>query len=217
MEEVDAFLDAVRDTFLGVRQPPLTAEEIRAKQFATTRLRPGYDEEEVDAFLQDVEARLRARCAECGAETGGAVQVCAACGAPAVARPPVAVDPTPETCLTCGTVTAEHLPGCPAEATVKRPRPWLRVPAVLALLATAALLAVAGKLDHLHGRWVGVLGWVMVGCAAIPAIAEKWSEERGRGPLLPKWLRVVTLVLLVYGFALLITQSGGGGGGGGAG
>jgi DivIVA domain-containing protein len=59
MKEVDAFLDAVRDTFLGVRQPPLTAEEIRAKQFATTRLRLGYDEQEVDAFLEDVEARLR--------------------------------------------------------------------------------------------------------------------------------------------------------------
>src|SRR5262252_3681965 len=69
MEQVDAFLDAVRDTFLGVRHPPLTAEEIRAKWFATTRLRPGYDEEEVDAFLEDVEARLRMRCAECGADT----------------------------------------------------------------------------------------------------------------------------------------------------
>ena len=89
---------------------------------------------------------------------------------------------------------------------MKRPRGW-RVAALLALLATGALLAVAGKLDHLHGRWVGVLGWVMVGCAAIPGIAEKWSQERGRGPLLPKWLRVVTLVLLVYGSALLITQS----------
>ncbi len=87
----------------------------------------------------------------------------------------------------------------------------------MALLATAALLVVVGKLDHLHGRWVIVAGWVMMGCAAIPGIAEKRSEERGRGPLLPKWLRVVTLVVLVYGFALLITQSHGGGGGGGAG
>ena len=51
----------------------------------------------------------------------------------------------------------------------------------------------------------------------ILGIAELWSEERGRGPLLPKWLRVVTVVLLVYGFALLITQSHGGGGGGGGG
>ena len=216
MEQVDAFLDAVRDTFLGVRQPPLTAEEIRAKQFATTRLRPGYDEQDVDAFLEDVEARLRARCAECGAETGGAAQVCAVCGTPAVTRPSAAVDPIPETCLSCGTVTTEHLPGCPAEAAVKRARRW-RVAALLTLLATGALLAVAGKLDHLHGRWVVAAGWVMVGCGLTLAVVEKTAEERGRGPLLHKWLRVVTLVLLAYGFALLITQSHGGGGGGGAG
>jgi len=59
MEEVDAFLGAVRDTFLGVREPPLTADEIRDKQFSATRLRPGYDQEEVDAFLELAEARLR--------------------------------------------------------------------------------------------------------------------------------------------------------------
>ena len=90
---------------------PLTPADVHNVAFKKPPIgKRGYDEEEVDAFLQDVEARLRARCAECGAETGGAVQVCAACGAPAVARPPVAVDPTPETCLTCGTVTAQHLP-----------------------------------------------------------------------------------------------------------
>ena len=50
-EEVDAFADAIRDTFLGIREPSLTPDEIRNKQFSTTRLRPGYDEEEVDAFL----------------------------------------------------------------------------------------------------------------------------------------------------------------------
>jgi DivIVA domain-containing protein len=77
MQQVDAFLDAVRDTFSGVRQPPLTAEEIRAKKFTTTRLRPGYDEKEVDAFLEEAEARLRIRCAECGAETGQVTAVCA--------------------------------------------------------------------------------------------------------------------------------------------
>jgi DivIVA domain-containing protein len=59
MVQVDAFLEAVRDTFLGVREPPLTADEVRDKQFVTTRLRPGYDMEEVDAFLEEAEARLR--------------------------------------------------------------------------------------------------------------------------------------------------------------
>jgi DivIVA domain-containing protein len=60
MGEVDAFLEAVRDSFLGVRQPPLTADEVRDQKFSTTRpLRPGYDEQEVDVFLDEVEARLR--------------------------------------------------------------------------------------------------------------------------------------------------------------
>jgi DivIVA domain-containing protein len=61
MAEVDAFCDAIRDTFLGIREPPLTPEDIRLKQFSTVRLRPGYDEEEVDAFLEEAEPRLPAR------------------------------------------------------------------------------------------------------------------------------------------------------------
>ena len=92
MGQVDAFLEAVRDTFLGVRHPPLTADEVRAKQFAVTRLRPGYDEQKVDAFLEDVEARLRVRCAECGAETTETTEFCAVCEAPAVGQRPVAAD-----------------------------------------------------------------------------------------------------------------------------
>jgi DivIVA domain-containing protein len=37
---------------------PLSPADVRNKQFSTTRLRPGYDEEEVDAFLDEVEAEL---------------------------------------------------------------------------------------------------------------------------------------------------------------
>jgi DivIVA domain-containing protein len=37
---------------------PLTPSDVRSKQFSTTRLRPGYNEEEVDAFLDEVEAEL---------------------------------------------------------------------------------------------------------------------------------------------------------------
>lgn len=37
---------------------PLTPADVRNKQFSTTRLRPGYDEEEVDAFLDEIEAEL---------------------------------------------------------------------------------------------------------------------------------------------------------------
>lgn len=61
LEEVDAFLEAISDTFLGVRNPPLTASEVRDKQFSTTRLRSGYDEQAVDAFLDEAERRLATR------------------------------------------------------------------------------------------------------------------------------------------------------------
>src|SRR2546430_6061735 len=54
---------------------PLTPADVRNKQFSTTRLRPGSEEEEVDAFLDEVEVELdrlsqeneelRAKLAEC--------------------------------------------------------------------------------------------------------------------------------------------------------
>jgi DivIVA domain-containing protein len=50
----------VKNTFQVRRgdEMPLTPADVRNKQFSTTRLRPGYDEEEVDAFLDEVEAEL---------------------------------------------------------------------------------------------------------------------------------------------------------------
>jgi DivIVA domain-containing protein len=113
VEEVNAFLDAIRDSFLGVRESSLTPDEIRDKRFSTTRLRPGYDEEEVDAFLDEAELRLATqastggrvpaayqpsvvadsavgageiRCLECGAEGAKATEVCARCGPPVAQR-----------------------------------------------------------------------------------------------------------------------------------
>ena len=38
---------------------PLTPDDVRNKQFTTVRLREGYDEDEVDAFLDEVETELR--------------------------------------------------------------------------------------------------------------------------------------------------------------
>ena len=38
---------------------PLTPDDVRNKRFSTTRIRPGYDEGEVDNFLSEVEAELR--------------------------------------------------------------------------------------------------------------------------------------------------------------
>src|SRR2546423_15568198 len=36
----------------------LTPEDVQNKRFTTTRFRPGYDEDEVDGFLDEVEAEL---------------------------------------------------------------------------------------------------------------------------------------------------------------
>src|SRR3954452_22948351 len=38
---------------------PLTPEDVQNKRFTTVRFKEGYDEQEVDAFLDDVEAELR--------------------------------------------------------------------------------------------------------------------------------------------------------------
>jgi DivIVA domain-containing protein len=58
--EVDAFRKELRDTFLGVRPPPLAWDEAHDNQFTPTRLRPGYKVEQVDAFLDKAEQRLAA-------------------------------------------------------------------------------------------------------------------------------------------------------------
>jgi DivIVA domain-containing protein len=57
--DVHAFLDEVRATVAGMRQPPLTPRDVRAVQFRTTRLHAGYDEEDVDGLLDRIEEALR--------------------------------------------------------------------------------------------------------------------------------------------------------------
>ena len=56
--EVDAFRQEIRDTFLGVLQPPLTLDEARDKRFRMARR--GYKVEQVDAFCDEAEQRLAA-------------------------------------------------------------------------------------------------------------------------------------------------------------
>ena len=57
--EVDAFRQEIRDTFLGVRQPPLTSDEANDKRFRLARRR-GYDVHQVDAFCDEAEQKLAA-------------------------------------------------------------------------------------------------------------------------------------------------------------
>ena len=57
--EVDAFRQEIRDTFLGVKQPPLTSDEASHKRFRMARRR-GYDVHQVDAFCDEAEQKLAA-------------------------------------------------------------------------------------------------------------------------------------------------------------
>ena len=57
--EVDAFQQEIRDTFLGVKQPPLTSDEANDKRFKMARRR-GYDVQQVDAFCDEAEQKLAA-------------------------------------------------------------------------------------------------------------------------------------------------------------
>jgi DivIVA domain-containing protein len=82
----------------GDDEMPLTPADVRNKQFSTTRLRPGYDEEEVDAFLDEVEAELdrlhhdneelRAKLAEVLRGGGNKAPVPAALNAPHIEQVP---------------------------------------------------------------------------------------------------------------------------------
>jgi DivIVA domain-containing protein len=58
--KVDAFREKIRDTFLGVRQPPVRADKVRGKQFPSTNEGPSYNKTHVDAFLDAAGIRLAA-------------------------------------------------------------------------------------------------------------------------------------------------------------
>jgi DivIVA domain-containing protein len=201
MEQVNAFLDAVHDTLLGVRHSALTAEEVRAKQFAVTRLRPGYDVEEVDAFLEDVEARLRVRCAECGAETAETTEFCTVCEAPAVGQRPVAADPSaggPGDDL-------ETVPAVPRDA--RRPPAWLRRGQryfmislifflILYLIAVAGFNWTQGSGLHHPMEWIIVLS---VGGALLSLILFEAARNQFR-PRQLAWGLVPILSLTFLAF-----------------
>src|ERR1700743_3420815 len=76
---------------------PLTPADVRNKQFSTTRLRPGYDEEEVDAFLDEVEAELDRLIQENEELRAKLAEVLRGGGKPAMALSSPLSDPRPDT------------------------------------------------------------------------------------------------------------------------
>jgi DivIVA domain-containing protein len=75
---------------------PLTPADVRNKQFSTTRLRPGYDEEEVDTFLDEVEAELDRLIQENEELRAKLAEVLRGGGKPAMALSSPLSDPKPD-------------------------------------------------------------------------------------------------------------------------
>src|SRR3954464_3663661 len=75
---------------------PLPPEDVQNKRFTTVRFKEGYDEEEVDAFLDEVEAELRRLLGD-NEQLRRAPKPAAAPAAPvpAPAPPPPAAPPPP--------------------------------------------------------------------------------------------------------------------------
>lgn len=92
---------------------PLTPADVRNKQFSTTRLRPGYDEEEVDAFLDEVEAELDRLIQENEELRSKLAEVLRGGGKPAMALSSPLSDPRPDTMA----------PEPPMEQPMHRPEP----------------------------------------------------------------------------------------------
>src|SRR5947209_5180870 len=75
---------------------PLTPEDVQNKRFSTVRFKEGYDEEEVDAFLDEVEAELRRLLGENSqlrsqpARPAAPAPAAAPVSAPAAPQPPAA-------------------------------------------------------------------------------------------------------------------------------
>ena len=85
---------------------PLTPEDVQNKRFSTVRFKEGYDEEEVDAFLDEVESELRRLLSENtdlrsrpGAAPAAAVPAAAAPVAAAAPAAPVATEEPNEAAL----------------------------------------------------------------------------------------------------------------------
>ena len=96
---------------------PLTPADVRNKQFSTTRLRPGYDEDEVDAFLDEVEAELDRLIQENEELRAKLAEVLRGGGKPAMALSSPLSDPRPDT------MSVE--PPTMVEQPMRRPEPMM--------------------------------------------------------------------------------------------
>jgi DivIVA domain-containing protein len=225
IDQVDAFLDAIRDAFLGIREPSLTPDEIRNMRFSTTRLRPGYDEEEVDAFLDVAELRLAAqvsarygapaagqrfvasdpaagalpiRCLKCGAASAEATEVCARCGAPVILQPSVAAEPGAGG---SGGPIAPLAGGVPHQPAHRRPQSGYSWRDVLILVSLG--LAPAGgpggvTVAERRHRWQAIAWSLFLACTVLPLLGVGLSLS------LPPGQHVLAAAAFLAGIAVAI-------------
>src|SRR5438132_13615885 len=114
---------------------PLTAEDVKNKQFTPTRFKGGYDEKEVDDFLDEVEAEL-SRLTRENTDLRARLQV-AEQSARQVAAAPAASAPAP----------APAAPAVPAPVSPPPPAPFAAPPAP----ATSVVLPAAAGLGTAAG------------------------------------------------------------------
>lgn len=170
-EEVDAFLEALRDTFLGIREPSLSSDEVRNRQFSTTGLRPGYDKEEVDAVLDEAAQRLAAL-QRCSTPAARQKSVAADLAADAIGDAPGGATPTATAASADGHAPPEsYAPGrgdkIPAQ--LRRMRRGYSYLGLGALFGGWALLMIGNYFveNNEFDLWYFFSGLALWGCAAI--------------------------------------------------
>ena len=231
VDQVDAFLDAIRNTFFGIRVPSLTPDEIRNIQFSITLLGPGYHQEEVDAFLHEAELKLAAqvdarygapaaeqrfaasdpaaealpiRCLECGAENAEATEVCALCGASIILQPSAAAKPGAGG---SGDPIAPLAEGAPHQPAHQRPQPsysW-RDALVLVGLGLASVGGPGGvTVAERHHRWKAI--GCSLGVALIPLffLCFGLSLTLADAPGMPSGQKVPAVAAFLAGIAVVI-------------
>ena len=170
---------------------PLTPEDVRNKQFTTVRLREGYDEDEVDAFLDEVEAeltRLLRENEDLRAKLAAATRAAAQNQQQQGMRKP----PEPQDGRGPGAPVPAAISGPPVSS--RRPRRWARpsCPAVLRSCPPAPAARAARRVParwaapwaaRCRVRWAGPMGqgdaapWARAAC---PADAADGSADAGQ-------------------------------------
>ena len=158
---------------------PLMPVDVRNKQFATTRLRPGYDEEEVDTFLDEVEAEME-RLLQENQELRARLAGYPGGGTPAAPAPGSALtEPDPQSLAAEPVLPEPQRPPVPALMGMPGQEPSMdTVARVLVLAQQTADQALADARREPARHWAGRAGRPMRSLA-------RPAARRSRSPVMP--------------------------------